>query len=141
MTSQNGSQSGGFVGVFVASDLREVVVEFQGQQIPIKVRELGWSAMNQLISQSTTYTDRGEGKFNLDTYYKLYFSRAIVESPWGAFNVQLVESFTPEFGRALEALIPEARPSFGSEEDAARLDFFDTPSESTSENEINSLQS
>lgn len=93
-------------GVFRSEDIREVVISHEGKDYTFKLRELGWSDTNKLISKSTSYTADRKGVFDLDTYYREALMKMVVESPWGPMTHQLLVKLSPAFGAKLEALVP-----------------------------------
>ena len=93
-------------GVFRTEEVKEVTIEHKGKTYVLKIKELGWSEMNKVLSKCTAYTQDKKGIFDLDMYYREALIAMVVESPWGPFNHRLLTTISAEFGSKLEALIP-----------------------------------
>ena len=94
------------MSVFRDEVLKEVVIEYEGEKYPLKVRELSWSGMNRVLSKCSSFTADKRGVFDLDLYYREALIEMVVESPWGPFTHKLLTSFSATFGQKLEALVP-----------------------------------
>ena len=93
-------------GVFKSDELREVTIKHEGEKYVLKLRDLGWTEVNKVLSKCTSYTADRRGVFDLDQYYREALIAMVAESPWGPFNHQLLVRFSSEFGAKLEALVP-----------------------------------
>jgi len=94
--------------VYTGNENKEIELEFEGRKILIRVRELGWSEKNQILSQCFTYQTDGSVSFNFDRYFKLAISKIIVQAPWGETTNIFLNRIKPAFGALLEKLVPKA---------------------------------
>jgi len=107
--------------------IKEVEFEYRGETVILKVKPITWSKKNQIISQCTTYSKDGEGKFNLDHYNKECLKYMVVEAPWGKTDHVFLSEIDDVLGAKLSQLIPS--PGVEGE---ANMDFFGRGSESSS---------
>ena len=94
--------------LFTTEGTKDVVLKFEGVEIPVKVRELSWSEKNQVLSQCFTYHTDKDISFNFDKYSKLVLKKIIVQAPWGETSEVFLNKIRPEFGSVLEKLVPRA---------------------------------
>ena len=93
-------------GVFRNAEVHEVIVEHEGTEYKLTVKDLSWSEMNKILSKCTIYSADKKGTFDLDVYYREALIKMVLDSPWGPFDHKLVVTFSPEFGGKLEKLLP-----------------------------------
>lgn len=91
---------------------KEVEILFEGQKLVFKVRNLSWSAMNQILSKCSSFTQDKKAIFDLDLYYREALIAMVVGTPTtppfngGPLTHALLVSLSPEFGSKLEELVP-----------------------------------
>jgi hypothetical protein len=94
--------------LFSEEGTKETVLNFEGEDLCIKIRPLSWSKKNQILSRCFSYSQSGEVAFNFDRYLKEMLCEMIVEAPWGETNHIFLTRIKPEFGAILEKLVPKA---------------------------------
>lgn len=95
--------------IFIGDGIKEVVINYQGEEHKFKVKEISWARKNEILSKSTKINKDGTTSFAVDRYNIDYLAEIIVEAPWGnqqAMKISLLR-MNPEFGSLLaEKLIP-----------------------------------
>ena len=102
--------------IYIESALKEIKLEYRGEEILIKVKPISWSKKNQILSDCFALDGM---KFNFDKYIKGMLGEMIAEAPWGETNQVFLNKINPEFGAILEKLVPKAF------DEGLSVDFFD----------------
>ena len=89
-------------------ETKEVVLNYEGVEIKLKMRPISWSRKNQILSGALTISQGGGMSFNFDRYMKETLCEMIVEAPWGKTTQLFLSQIKPDFGQMLEALAPKA---------------------------------
>ena len=97
-----------FSKILVNDQIREVKVEFKGQEWNFKLREIPWVMINKIASRCMDYTgkkvviDRSE--FDIQ-----YLEASLVEAPWPLDQTRMVvRKINKDFGNILRTkVIPE----------------------------------
>lgn len=92
----------------VSRENKEVVLDLDGEEIRIKVRNIPWSKKNELISRNLTWNSSGTASFDADGYLRETLKYMIVEAPWGQTTDTFLSQVGDKLGAALEALAPKA---------------------------------
>jgi hypothetical protein len=97
-----------FSKILISEQIREVKVEFKGQEWNFKLREIPWVMINKIASRCMDYNgkkvliDRSE--FDIQ-----FLEAALVEAPWPLDQTRMVvRRINKEFGNILRTkVIPE----------------------------------
>lgn len=89
-------------------DTKEIVLKFEGKDIPITVRDLTWAEKNQVLGGCFVYKTDGSMGFDIDRYMKSMLTKMIVKAPWGKTDMIFLTQIKANFGNLLQSLVPKA---------------------------------
>ena len=108
--------------IFSTSEPREVEFEFKGQKVIVKVKEMGWSEKNKILSRCFTYSSDGKASFDFDQYNKEMLKKLVLgikvgesDVPSGEINEIFFARLNPTFGGMLQRLVPQAFEEMSSD--------------------------
>ena len=101
--------------LFNAEEEREEKFQFKGHEIVVKVKELGWSEKNKILSKCFEYQTDGHISFAFDVYNREMLKKIISSISVDGSPVPKVEigdifftKLNVTFGSILEKLVPKA---------------------------------
>jgi len=98
----------GLEKLFVSMQPKNVVLKFEGTEIPITIRELSWSQKSKAQGDCFSFHEDGTVVFDFDKYNKSLIKQIITNAPWGETNEVFLNQVKASFGTELEKLIPKA---------------------------------
>lgn len=77
-------------------------------KIALTIRPLSWSRRNQITTRAMYWDTDGNTRFDGDYYLRESLKHIIVKAPWGPTTETFLMQVGPEFGEALDTLVPRA---------------------------------
>ena len=107
--------------LFTSDDTKSEEFEFKGKKAQVKLREIGWTEKNKILSQCFLYQTDGTIKFDFDKYNREMLKKMIIgisigdsSVPVGELNEIFFARLNSSFGSILEKLIPKAFEEIGT---------------------------
>ena len=94
--------------VLQKDEQKDLVLEYKGIKLSIKVRDLSWSERNQILGKCFIYQTDGNISFDFDKYMKESLSKMIISAPWGKTDAIFFAQVNKDFGAMLEKIVPKA---------------------------------
>ena len=94
--------------LYVSKELREKKIVVDGEEIPIKVRDITWMRKQKILNDNFTFGKDGEMKFNMAGYKRAMLLEMIADAPWGKTDAVFLEQINSEVGDQLDKIVPEA---------------------------------
>ena len=93
----------------VSTEVKELSLMVDGEEIKVKVKTLPWAMKNKFISNSLNWDENGRTHFDGDGYIRDSLKFMIVEAHWGQTNdLFLISLGDNALSKALELLVPRA---------------------------------
>ena len=107
--------------IFSSGETRTEEFGFKGKKIRVKVKEIGWTEKNKVLSQCFQYQTDSTIRFDFDKYNREMLKKMIIgmtvgesEVPPNELNEIFFARLNSSFGSMLEKLIPKAFEEIGT---------------------------
>ena len=98
--------------IFSSGETRDVELEFKNVKVQVKVKDLGWTEKNNILSKCFAYQTDGAMSFDFSKYMRMSLLKIVVSLMVAGTVVPIDEVFfarlNPQFGAMLEKLVPQA---------------------------------
>jgi len=93
--------------ILIDDEIKDATIEHDGKEYNFKIKKLSWTKINSILSKCINYENKKNVVIDKSEFDILYLKEALVEAPWPKEQTRMfLTRITPEFGKKLEALIP-----------------------------------